>query len=295
MFESVFKRKIEQQKETKEFGHNITARLVFMRHEQPGKTPEGMSADFLTEQGKQNAMGRGKNIKEGPVKLYASPKHRAKETIDLLASNVNDNVEIINKYDTKDKDLIYNVREVEELDVAPNMKDIWLEGTTWAKEQIKNGDTHNELDLTVQYLLNNPERAKELNAPNPEEVASVVAHRVNTEIQMTNRFYDNTDVTLLNGTHGPKLEMFLSQVLKIQDKKTKEIKTGFEHIDTIGGALQPGESLELVVERSDKDTDENDNYNLGLNLRGNKYEIDKDRLKQLSQMYKNNQIEKNAV
>ena len=79
--------------EKKEFGSNIKAVLEFKRHQDPGKNPEtGMSADFLTEKGKEASTADGQKIKDPTVKGYASPKLRAQETVDLMLQNVNDDV-----------------------------------------------------------------------------------------------------------------------------------------------------------------------------------------------------------
>ena len=46
--------------ERKEFGKNVHVVLEFLRHATPGKNPDGTSADFITEGGKE--MAKVKNI-----------------------------------------------------------------------------------------------------------------------------------------------------------------------------------------------------------------------------------------
>ena len=82
--------------EKKEFGKNVHAVLEFLRHATPGKTPEGMSADFLTGSGQEMAKGLGKQRpKEKKVGGYSSPAKRAQETGDLYLDYTDDSVEVV--------------------------------------------------------------------------------------------------------------------------------------------------------------------------------------------------------
>src|SRR3989344_4956475 len=137
--------------------------LSFMRFEEPGKTPEGMSADFLTEKGKGGAAVRGKNLESGKKKLFASPKKRAKQTVDIMGQNAADDVEIINKTFKEagnerpegEEENVFIVRELPELETVPNIAPLWKEATANTNEAIARGDKHREIDLQLQYILDN--------------------------------------------------------------------------------------------------------------------------------------------
>ena len=89
--------KLERPAEKEDFGSNIKATLEFKRHQVPGKTPDGMSADFLTAEGQIAASQDGEKVEESAIKGYATPKLRAQETVDLMLQNVDDDVRVINK------------------------------------------------------------------------------------------------------------------------------------------------------------------------------------------------------
>ncbi len=276
--------------ESRDFGHNITMIMTFMRHEQPGKTPEGLSADFLTEEGELSATKRGGERKIENLKIYSSPKFRAQRTVNLVAENVDETINVINKTFTETTNVNpkneasknkFIVREVKELDAIKNMGPLYLEGMRHADTLIAQGDKHSQLDLAVQYVLDNPERSKELNSLTPEEIASEMAHRITYETQMSNKFYNNSKVELLHGTHGPRFEPFLQQVI-VNDDGTH----GFKHLDEIGGAAKPGEGFSIIQKRSTKDEINNDNYSLELTYKNKTYQVDLIRLKELAVLYK---------
>lgn len=271
------------------YGHNITMVMTYIRHEQPGKNTQGMSADFLTEAGEQSAANRAKERQTENLKIYSSPKKRAKRTVDLVAENIDQNIRVINKTfeqspsvkrpEGEEKNQ-FIVREIPELDVVKNMPTMWMEGMAKAKELMTNGDKHSELDLTTQYILDNPERARELNTLTPEEVASEMAQRIMHEIGMSNKFLNDSEVELLHSTHGPRFELFLQQVMV-----NERGELGFKHVDEIGGAINPGEGFQMIEKRTEKDTPDTDNYTLEIQFRDKTYGVDLQRLKELTQLY----------
>ena len=272
-----------------DYGKNVHMTLTFMRHEEPGKTPDGMSADYLTETGKLNAAVRGFNLDAGIKKLFSSPKKRAKQTVDIMGQNAYSDVEIMNKTfeqaETErpegEKENKFNVREVPELDTAPNIGPLWKEAAAHAKELIKGGDKHREIDLTLQYILEHPDRAKELGAPSTEEIAAPLAYRVAYEAQMSDKLLNNSDVELIHGTHGPKLEPFIREVIV-----NKAGEPGFKHVDEIGGAFDPGEGFGIELRRNDKDSPDNpNNYELELKVRGMSFKVDVTRLLEPAKKY----------
>lgn len=278
----------EQAPEKKEvFGHNIKAVLEFKRHQDPGKTPEGMSADWLTEKGQVAAREDGAKIEEATVKGFASPKLRAQETVDLMLQNVDDDVRVINqKLETlegtraavgsrtdKERDKNeFNIRTRKELDATANFAKIMPIASAWADEQIKAGAKLDKYSLIVEWYLDNPEKCRENGVLDGHETATEIAERVAVELGMTDRFKDNSEVRLVNVTHGPKIEPFLREVV------------GVENLEEIGGALKPGESVNFAVS-----IDDNKNKSVKLLFRDKEYPIEQnelEKIKSLSQEYR---------
>lgn len=277
-----FFNKIENPRKPEDFGRDIQAILEFKRHQVPGKTPEGMSADFLTPEGQEAAMQDGSKIGETVVKGYASPKLRAQETVDLMLQNVNDDVKVINKttesrLGTKAEKLVnnqretneFNIRTRKELDATANFNKVMPLASAWAEEQIKGGAKLDKYSLIIQWYLDNPEVCRANGVLDGHETAAEIAERVAVELGMTERFYNGSDVRLVNVTHGPKIEPFLREVI------------GFKSLEEVGGALQPGESMEFIV-----NIDGDKNKSIKLSFRGQKYDVDEQQIKDLSQEYR---------
>ena len=271
--------------EQKEFGKNIKAVIEFKRHQDPGKDPvTGMSADFLTEKGQAAAAFDGSEIKEAAVKGYASPKLRAQETVDLMLQNVEDDTRVINKtleslQGTKAENLNNNQRDVnefnirtrKELDATANFGKIMPLASAWAEEQMKLGAKLDKYSLIVQWYLDNPEICKENGVLTGHETAVEIGERAAIELGMTERFYNGSEVRLINVTHGPKIEPFLREII------------GFRNLEEIGGALTPGEKIEFAV-----GIDANKQKTVKLLFRDKEYSVDESKIKDLSQEYRNN-------
>jgi|GEM_PF-1037519 len=288
-------RKVEQQPKLK-FGQDVQVEVEFMRHEEPGKTPEGMSADYLTETGKVRAAAKGKDI-DRLTKGYSSPKLRAQETIDLQLQNADHEVLIINqklsdqasKGEKTIKDIavgqkpenVFNMRLRPELDTVVNFAAINEETKQWAKAQIANGSKRPEYDLVVQYYLDHPERSYEMEVTTPQDAAEEIAFAASREIGMSKHLYSDSNVKLLNGTHGPKLEPFLQQILIGKDGKR-----GFASLEEIGGAFKPGENFKLLAKTKMGEKGKLE-MEVRLLLRGQEYAVDMPRLEQLARNYRN--------
>lgn len=269
--------------EQKEFGGNVKAILEFKRHQDPGKDPvTGMSADFLTEKGQGASADDGQKIAETTVKGFASPKLRAQETVDLMLQNVSDDVKVINKTTeslkgTKAENLVnnqrgeneFNVRTRKELDAVANFGKVMPLASAWAEGQIKEGAKLDKYSLIVQWYLDNPEVCKENGVLTSHETAVEIAERVSTELGLTERLYSGSDVRLVNVTHGPKIEPFLQEVIN------------FKNLEEIGGALQPGESIQFKV-----NIDASKQKEVKLLFRDKEYSVDEIKIKDLAQEYR---------
>ncbi|MBU1202905.1 histidine phosphatase family protein [Patescibacteria group bacterium] len=285
--ENPFKTTFESGKENvdKKYGLNVRAVLEFGRHEEPGKTPEGMSADYLTETGKQNAANRGRGIDEANVAAYASPKQRAQETVDLQMQSADifseGAVNVVNKKlsnlpegltkDSSQKEgNEFKVKLAQELDTVEEFKKIMPLAKEWAQQQIGDGSKRSAYDLIIQYYLDNSELCQKEGVDTPHEVATQIAYRVAREVGMTEKFLNNTEIRLVNITHGPKLEPFLLAI--VDDFKT---------LEDMGDAIKPGESFEIEVA-----TDDNGKREVRLKLRGKSYEINEKKLELLAHEYR---------
>jgi len=274
--------KLERPAEKEDFGSNIKATLEFKRHQVPGKTPEGMSADFLTPEGQTAAAQDGEKVEESAIKGYASPKLRAQETVDLMLQNVDDDVRVINKTTESLKGTgaekltnnqretnEFNIKTKKELDATANFAKIMPLASAWADEQIKTGAKLDKYSLVVQWYLDNPEICKENGVLGGHETATEIAERVAVELGMTERFYNGSEVRLVNVTHGPKIEPFLQEIV------------GFKNLEEIGGALQPGESIKFAVS-----IDGNKSKAVKLLFRDKEYPVDEAQIKALAQEYR---------
>ena len=268
--------------EKQEFGTNITAAIEFKRHQDPGKTPEGMSADWLTEKGQEASRQDAAGIEEMAVGGYASPKLRAQETVDLMLDNVDEGVAVVNKKmeslagtgaenrsDKQREGNEFRIKTKKELDATANFAKVMPLASAWANEQMAAGAKLDKYSLIVQWYLDNPEVCRENGVLTSRETAAEIAERAATELGMTERFYSGSEVRLINVTHGPKLEPFLAEVI------------GLKNIEEMGGALKPGESFQFAVK-----IDENKKKEVKLLFRGKEYAVDEAQIKSLAQEYR---------
>lgn len=245
-----------------EHGRNVHMTVTFSRHEEPGKTPEGMSADFLTEKGVAAAYKRGKENPHKYIMVVGSKSvERARQTgaIELESATGPEgmakavNVKMTPQLEKSGHKRFaageYLIYRHGDLDPVRGLKKMWLEGKAKAKEAVEKGEisVDQEKSYPYEYYFNNPDRAKELGAQTPREVAQEMAHRLNQCLQMSGRLYEGMDLNVRNYTHGPRLETMLKFVLRQPDGKL-----GFDKLEEIGGPFQPGENFDLDVQRDEK-------------------------------------------
>src|SRR3989338_747736 len=262
--------------ERKEFGKNVHVVLEFLRHATPGKNPDGTSADFITEGGKEMAKELGKTRpEEEKIAGYSSPAKRAQETGDLYLDNTDESIEVINRklseipagYTKQKEGNTFRMKTKQELAPVAGFEKIMQKEKECAKQQKEEGSKLDDLSLIFQFYLDNPELCKENAVDSPREAASGIAYRVATELKMTDRFYEDTDVRLINVTHGPKLEPFLKEVL------------GFNRLEEIGGAVKEGENVQFEVNINEKKEKE-----IKMMFRGLEYELNPEQIKKISEL-----------
>jgi hypothetical protein len=285
--------KLGKNAEKKEFGRNVHAVLEFLRHATPGKNPDGTSADFITPGGQEMAKQLGKERpKEKKLGGYSSPAKRAQETGDLYLDNADDSIGVVNRTITEINETrlaeamkpgkkggkldlpaqregnVFRMKTRNELAPLAFGKIIGF-AKVYAKQQKENGSKLDDLTLMIQYYLDNPKKCEEVGLEVPHEAATQIAERVAVELGMTERFYADSDVRLINVTHGPKLEPFLKEVV------------GFDRLEEIGGAVKEGENIQFVV-----DIDADKNKKVTLVFRGKEYELDAGQIKHITDMSK---------
>lgn len=266
------------------YGLNVHAVLEFGRHEVPGKTPDGMSADYLEESGKKSAAIRGGGIREKNVAAYSSPKERAQETVDLevgAAELVSAGaVNVVNRKIEELEGMIpegaqkegnqFKVKIKKELDTIVGFQKIFPQAKQWAEKQMTEGSERSLMDLIIQFYLDNSELCEQEGVTTPHEAATQIAYRADIETRMTSKFLNGTDIRLVNITHGPKLEPFL---LEVVDE--------FNSLEDIGDSLDPGENFEFEIQ-----TDASGERNIKLNFRGKTYDINQSKLEMLAKEYR---------
>lgn len=272
----------EARAEGRERGCSVNVQFSFRRHEEPGKTPEGLSADFLTERGVERAREHGTRLAVGPedyvMVVGSKAVNRARETGGYMLGIFRDDegaAAIINKElgpEVQEQmghgkmppgDIV--IYRSGDLDPVPGfaaiVKEAKVEGCADIKSQI-------------QWWLDHPERAAALGVPTSREVAGNLAHRLLIGENMSAKLYEDTNVRVENLTHGPNAEALLREVM------LREGKQGFDKLEEIGGMLEPGENVDFGIKR-----DANGELVIQGNLRGHKFSIDEERLRELQDEY----------
>ncbi len=270
--------------EGKERGKNTHIVFSFTRHEKPGKTPEGMSADFILPEGleKMKNTGREEQCAQYIIVFGSKGVNRARETGRAYITGVQEDgeAEVINKEGVEGSKLKeFGVYVSEELDPVKNagnaLKPILAEG----KKKVEAGELQaGELEgwAIARFMELSDEEFRKLGVPNPQETAERLAHRLMSGIKMSKRLVEGIDTKVNNFTHGPNLECLL-KFLIVQDGLV-----GYDDLSEIGGAFAPGGSINFDIRR-----DENGELKpVTVEFRGQRYEIDMAALKNMAEAYK---------
>ncbi len=288
--------KNEQEREVKT-GHNIYIEVDFDRHFQPNKDPQtGSSLDELAPKGHQQKRSRGAELGDYvgehgmKVKEYASEKIRANQSaseIDFFNEEQAEN--IINQPLTAElkrkladqgyeKTLIdrrrfgHLIRIKKELNPMRFGKDFKL------KAFLNKDGSKKTYDEVVQFCLDNNDPSGETTTS--REAAGAYAYRLETIKRMTDRLYNDSDVLLKHKTHGPNPDALLREIM------VKDGQTGFDKVEEIGGAIKPGEGIKFII-----NVDNKGDKTIKLKFRNKVYDIDENKVAELSQEYKNKLIQ----
>ncbi len=263
----------------------------FHRHFEPGKDPvTGASLDFLSEKGKEQAFGMGKQSKEtdeaGKIKKGArSFKERAKQSIEGMLEGAG-----LSPKDIK----IYQKEELNLMNVPNNIReDIFFD---------KENNRKKTLNESTEFALNHPDLQSEVMG-----AAERIAHRVNVALKIPRILAKGdkkleefskrlgNDVLLENITHGPVQEAFLKKVVILDDSKGGK-KRGFDSVEEIGGAFKPGEGFEIetVVDKNGEQTKKLIVYRLNEEgtkiVKRDELEVDWDEIKRLGENYRERKV-----
>jgi len=251
--ERTFARELYEKKEAGyERGKNVHIKVSFICQKELGESALAGLPEII------KAMDRGKEIPHQYI-MVASSRIREPEMAALeleSATGPEGMATAVNKRIQREKVGLeelaareYIIYRHGDLDPVKRLKNIWLEGEKKAEEAVDRGEipADKKENYQYEYYLNNPDRAKELGAQTPREVAQDMAHRVASCLQMSGRLYEGIDLNARNYTHVPKLECLLKYVLR-----QKSGKLGFDKLDEVGGPFKSGESFDLDVKRDEK-------------------------------------------
>lgn len=265
---------------TEKYGSNVEISVMFVRHGE--KQENQYEKGGITELGLIQAVELGSSLDEkDAIKGYSSPADRALETIDNIinSSPTDHKLNIRKRLELQDvglrcsKDFVGKLRSI----VDQNMPSNWRE---LPNDEIKEAKFKAQNEIAKYYISFNETRP-DSETESPEEIAEGIAYLVNKYINMADRLYSDSEVDLINGTHGLITETYLLKaLLKSEDGK---LVKAFNSVDEMGGILRPAESWNLTVK-----TDDTGEKKVICNFRDQEYFLDTELTRHLA----NNHIEK---
>jgi bisphosphoglycerate-dependent phosphoglycerate mutase len=238
--------------EKERFGRNVEIHAIFVRHGEKNESGE------LTDNGKKQAAEFGENLESrDAIKGYSSPVQRAVETVEQIIEN-----------SPHDKKLKTRIRT--EIGIPPFSQASY--------KKIKELEKQGHGEAAEWYLSFGVERP-DAETSSPHEVAESFAYILIKYLKMADKLYSGSNIDLINGTHQWLPEALLKEVLKRKTDDGKEV-VGFNNLEDIGGALKFAEEMEFIIK-----TDEQGNKKITVNFRGQKHDIDAERLNELAKSY----------
>ena len=265
------------------YGKNVKIHAIFLRHGE--KETDIATADTgLTEKGRKESLEIGRRLDEKDlIKAYSSDTDRTKESAELIvfASPTEKKMKHRIKkelgfYYDKNGYFFNNLMKTKKEMLGQDFKGLQEEEKKEKMEEYENW-------ATDYYLSFNEQRPDE-GTMSPVETAAIVAKRVEKYIKMADRLPSGSDVQTIDNTHDMNLAAFLKEAL-VRDVNGQKIR-GFKSIEEIGGSLAFNEGFEIIVEN-----DEEGKKNIKFVFRKRQYELDFQRLNELSKIAKD--VEKN--
>ena len=265
------------------YGKNVKIHAIFLRHGE--KETDMTAADTgLTERGRRESLEIGRKLDEKDlIKAYSSDTDRTKESAELIVFASPTEKKMKHRIE-KELSFYYDKNGVFFNNLIKAKKEMLGDGFKELQEEEKKEKMEKYENWATDYYLSFSEQRPDESTMSPVETAAIMAKRVETYIKMADRLRSNSDIQMINDTHDLNLAAFLKEAL-VRDINGQKIR-GFKSIEEIGGSLAFNEGFEIIVEN-----DEEGKKNIKFVFRGRQYELDFQRLNELSKIAKD--VEKN--
>ena len=265
------------------YGKNVKIHAIFLRHGE--KETDMTAADTgLTERGRRESLEIGRKLDEKDlIKAYSSDTDRTKESAELIVFASPTEKKMKHRIE-KELSFYYDKNGVFFNNLMKAKKEMLGNGFKELQEEEKKEKMEKYENWATDYYLSFSEQRPDESTMSPVETAAIMAKRVETYIKMADRLRSNSDIQMINDTHDLNLAAFLKEAL-VRDVNGQKIR-GFKSIEEIGGSLAFNEGFEIIVEN-----DEEGKKNIKFVFRGRQYELDFQRLNELSKIAQD--VEKN--
>ena len=260
------------------YGKNVKIHAIFLRHGE--KETDMTAADTgLTERGRRESLEIGRKLDEKDlIKAYSSDTDRTKESAELIVFASPTEKKMKHRIE-KELSFYYDKNGVFFNNLIKAKKEMLGDGFKELQEEEKKEKMEKYENWATDYYLSFSEQRPDESTMSPVETAAIMAKRVETYIKMADRLRSNSDIQMINDTHDLNLAAFLKEAL-VRDVNGQKIR-GFKSIEEIGGSLAFNEGFEIIVEN-----DEEGKKNIKFVFRGRQYELDFQRLNELSKIAK---------
>ena len=265
------------------YGKNVKIHAIFLRHGE--KETDMTAADTgLTERGRRESLEIGRKLDEKDlIKAYSSDTDRTKESAELIVFASPTEKKMKHRIE-KELSFYYDKNGVFFNNLMKAKKEMLGNGFKELQEEEKKEKMEKYENWATDYYLSFSEQRPDERTMSPVETAAIMAKRVEAYIKMADRLRSGSDIQMINDTHDLNLAAFLKEAL-VRDVNGQKIR-GFKSIEEIGGSLAFNEGFEIIVEN-----DEEGKKNIKFVFRGRQYELDFQRLNELSKIAKD--VEKN--
>ena len=265
------------------YGKNVKIHAIFLRHGE--KETDMTAADTgLTERGRRESLEIGRKLDEKDlIKAYSSDTDRTKESAELIVFASPTEKKMKHRIE-KELSFYYDKNGVFFNNLMKAKKEMLGNGFKELQEEEKKEKMEKYENWATDYYLSFSEQRPDESTMSPVETAAIMAKRVEAYIKMADRLRSGSDIQMINDTHDLNLAAFLKEAL-VRDVNGQKIR-GFKSIEEIGGSLAFNEGFEIIVEN-----DEEGKKNIKFVFRGRQYELDFQRLNELSKIAKD--VEKN--
>ena len=260
------------------YGKNVKIHAIFLRHGE--KETDMTAADTgLTERGRRESLEIGRKLDEKDlIKAYSSDTDRTKESAELIVFASPTEKKMKHRIE-KELSFYYDKNGVFFNNLMKAKKEMLGNGFKELQEEEKKEKMEKYENWATDYYLSFSEQRPDESTMSPVETAAIMAKRVETYIKMADRLRSGSDIQMINDTHDLNLAAFLKEAL-VRDVNGQKIR-GFKSIEEIGGSLAFNEGFEIIVEN-----DEEGKKNIKFVFRGRQYELDFQRLNELSKIAK---------